>query len=79
MTFGRPASIPGAYSRLEQPSYYDSIEPWPRQPWQLQRCRHSTDFFCATKSVVPSQCTCPDHLLVLTKAPVFYMSLWVTQ
>ena len=48
MTFGRPASIPEHYSRLELPAYFDLIEPRERQIEARQRCRNSTDFFVAT-------------------------------
>ncbi|OKL55356.1 hypothetical protein UA08_09423 [Talaromyces atroroseus] len=48
MTFGRPASIPDCYSRLELPIYFDSIEPRERQIEARRRCRYSTDFFNAT-------------------------------
>ncbi|KAL4880360.1 fungal-specific transcription factor domain-containing protein [Aspergillus karnatakaensis] len=46
--FGRPASIPEHYSRLEPPVYFDLIEPRARQVEARQRCRYSTDFFNAT-------------------------------
>ncbi|KAJ5830443.1 putative transcriptional regulatory protein [Penicillium chrysogenum] len=48
MTFGRPASIPGHYSRLELPAYFDLIETRERPAEARQRCRNSTDFFVAT-------------------------------
>jgi hypothetical protein len=48
MTFGRPASIPENYSRLELPIYFDLIEPRERMIEARHRCRYSTDFFNAT-------------------------------
>ncbi|KUL87719.1 hypothetical protein ZTR_05827 [Talaromyces verruculosus] len=48
MTFGRPASIPEHYCRLELPVYFDTIESRERQIEARQRCRYSTDFFNAT-------------------------------
>ncbi|QKX58192.1 uncharacterized protein TRUGW13939_05313 [Talaromyces rugulosus] len=48
MTFGRPASIPENYSRLELPIYFDLIEPRERVIEARHRCRYSTDFFNAT-------------------------------
>ncbi|KAL2833911.1 fungal-specific transcription factor domain-containing protein [Aspergillus cavernicola] len=48
MTFGRPASIPEHYCRLELPVYFDGIEPCERQIEARQRCRYSTDFFNST-------------------------------
>jgi hypothetical protein len=48
MTFGRPASIPEHYSRLELPVYFDMIESRARQIEARQRCRYSTDFFNST-------------------------------
>ncbi|KAL4861208.1 fungal-specific transcription factor domain-containing protein [Aspergillus spectabilis] len=46
-TFGRPASIPEHYSRLELPVYFDLVEPRARQVEARKRCRYSTDFFNA--------------------------------
>ncbi|KAL4863687.1 fungal-specific transcription factor domain-containing protein [Aspergillus spectabilis] len=48
MTFGRPASIPEHYSRLELPVYFEGIESRERQIEARHRCRYSTDFFNST-------------------------------
>ncbi|KAL4940553.1 fungal-specific transcription factor domain-containing protein [Aspergillus oleicola] len=48
MTFGRPASIPEHYCRLELPGYFDLVEPRERQIEARRRCRYSTEFFNAT-------------------------------
>ncbi|KAL4781662.1 fungal-specific transcription factor domain-containing protein [Aspergillus varians] len=48
MTFGRPASIPENYCRLELPAYFDLVELRERQIEARRRCRYSTDFFNST-------------------------------
>ncbi|KAF7560760.1 hypothetical protein G7046_g3380 [Stylonectria norvegica] len=48
MTFGRPASIPESYCRLEMPLYYDLIDSRERPAESNLRCRLSSDFFTAT-------------------------------
>lgn len=53
MTFGRPASIPEAYCRLELPEAINFVHPSTYQPEEVQDNYGSTDFFRATMLVVP--------------------------
>ncbi|KAL4928070.1 putative C6 transcription factor [Aspergillus undulatus] len=62
MTFGRPASIPEHYCRLELPGYFDLFEPRERQIEARRRCRHSTDFFNATIRLYSITGNVIDHL-----------------
>jgi hypothetical protein len=48
MTFGRPASIPETYCRLDLPIYIDPIDTRDYQPQEIEVSHGSTDFFRAT-------------------------------
>lgn len=48
MTFGRPASIPQTYCRLDLPIYINPIDTRVYQPEEIGVSQGSTDFFRAT-------------------------------